>query len=185
MTVMSPKDIETEIIPIIEKNPGITLNGMFAFFKERLNGKFPPMYNVVKSLKDSKVIKVDDKKKNTGHYLAAVEIANVGTSVPRTPSLKRSSETDSSDSSVVFNARVSRVRVDTNKRYALEKNEGVGWKLIDSNDVEEPIKRLYEQCVRMVPLRYRVRDTQDDSIIIERKEVATHQELTDLINEPA
>jgi hypothetical protein len=174
---MSPKDIENELLPIIEKNPGITLNGMFAYFKDRLNGKFPPMYNVVKALKDARTIKVDDKKKNTGHYLADVVISNEGAAKP---AVTRTSNTPG-DSSASFSTRVSRNRVD-DKRYKLEKNEGAGWKAIDSNDIVEPITRLYEQCIRMVPLRYRVRDTQDDSIVIERKETANFVELAELAN---
>ncbi len=176
---MSPKDIENELLPIIAKNPGITLNGMFAFFKERLNGKFPPMYNVVKALKDARTIKIDDKKKNTGHYMADVTITNEGASKPSVA--RQSSATGSNDSSAAFTTRVSRNRVD-DKRYKLEKNEGGGWKPIDSNDLVEPITNLYNQCVKLVPLRYRVRDTQDDSIVIERKETATFTELAELAN---
>lgn len=176
---MSPKDIENELLPIIAKNPGITLNGMFAFFKERLNGKFPPMYNVVKALKDARTIKIDDKKKNTGHYMADVTITNEGASKPSVA--RQSSATGSNDSSASFSTRVSRNRVD-DKRYKLEKNEGMGWKPIHSDDIEAPVMRLYEQCIRMIPLRYRVRDTQDDTIMIERKETATYTELAELAN---
>lgn len=174
---MSPKEIEDELLPIIEKNPGITLNGMFAYFKERLNGKFPPMYKVVMALRDSKKVKIDSKKKNTGHYLADVKIENEGVAKPPTPR----QPTTSGDSSATFTTRFTRNRVE-DKRYKLEKNEGAGWKPIDSNDLLEPIQTLYDQCIKMVPLRYRVRDTQDGVIIIERTEVATHSELTELSN---
>jgi hypothetical protein len=179
---MSPKDIETELLEIIAKTPGITLNGMFAFFTDRLNKKFAPMYKVVQTLRENKIIKIDAKKKNTGHYMADVVIADEGADKPKPPSLRRNvpgTSSDDGDSSVTFTKRYARNKVE-DKRFTLEKNEGLGWKTIHSDDIDTPVMRLYEQCIHMVPLRYRVQDTQTGETLIERKETATHEELTTL-----
>lgn len=162
---MEKKELREAVLEIIKTNPGVTLNGIFRHengagdqtIEEALCKKFPPMYNVVKELKQEGVIKIDGKKKNTGHYLADVDIPE---NVPKaTTSVKMGG------GSVTYE----RPKKKATKRFVLEKHENEEWRTVDENDIRGPIDTLFSHCVRLVPQPYRVRDQETNEILDERQ----------------
>lgn len=170
MTLMTPDEIKTAALDIIKNNPGYSLNQIFRHgdpsIETNLNKKFPPFHKVITELRTTGVIKVDDKKKSTGHYMADVPIENVGTA-PRPVAQK--GDGSAPGSSTEFTGRYRR-NVER-KRFVLEKNEGFGWKGVDSNEIEEPIMELYRNVCTMLPTRYRVMDTIEDKLMAEKTDL--------------
>jgi hypothetical protein len=160
---MEQSELRTKLLSVITEEPGVTLNGMFAHVKEELSGKFPPVYNTIKALRDDGTIKVDGKKKNTGHYLNDAEIPDT---VPKSTATVRQ---------ITGETPFFQKTKKATKRYVVEKNpeptivvDDSKWKLIDEDDISEPMKTLFDQCVRCVPQQYRMRDTTTGTILHER-----------------
>ena len=159
---MEANELREKVLEIVGKEPGVTLNGIFkVHLAEKLNNKFPPFYQCIKKLKAEGVVKVDGKKKNTGHYLSDVDIPD---NVPQPGSPPKGREKKNE-----FYRNPKKI----SSRYLLEKNEsGPGsenWRVVDSNDIADPVNKLFENCVRLVPgVHYRVRDSKEGGILHER-----------------
>lgn len=168
---MEASEIRETLLEEIGKDPGTTKNKLYYGHFEKTIGKFPPMYAVLRELIKEGKVKIDGKKKNTGHYLADVDIPE---GVPTSAPSHRRQTTNKSEN--YYHER----RRKAKQRFVLEKNEGhkvEDWRLVDENDIQEPIDTLFEQCVRLVPLHYRVRDTKENKTL--------HERIPDYKNRPA
>jgi hypothetical protein len=161
---MNKELLRAQLYDAIKTSPGITKNEMLDLVKDSYEGvNFSHVYLIVKKLIEDKLVKVDGKKKRTGHYLPDVDIPEDVPKPVTTPAGTTPQKFERNNKPT--------------KRFVLEKNESNTWRTVDENDICEPITNLFNQCVRLVPLHYRVRDLETDTIINERQPQRSVSEL--------
>lgn len=155
---MNKELLRVRLYELIKASPGITKNDMLDKVKDEFEGiNFSHVYLIVKKFIDDKIVKVDGKKKNTGHYLPDVDVPE-DVSTPLRPQKTEGEKTE-----------YTRPNKKPEKRFVLEKNESNMWRTVDESDISEPISNLFNQCIKLVPLHYRVRDIETDTILHERQ----------------
>ena len=155
---MNKELLRARLYGLIKETPGITKNDMLDKVKDEYTDiNFSHVYLIVKKLIEDKLVKVDGKKKNTGHYLPDAAVPDT---VPVAPQPYRQNGE---------RAEYVRPNKKPTKRYVLEKNESNTWRTVDESEISDPITNLFNQCVKLVPLHYRVRDVETDTIIHERR----------------
>lgn len=155
---MDKERLRVRLYKLIEGAPGITKNQMLDDVKEDFEGvNFSHVYLIVKKFIEDGVVKVDGKKKNTGHYMPNADIPE---------DLPKATVSPKKDGGQVAYERPIKKAT---KRFVLEKNENNNWRIVDENDIREPIDNLFGQCVRLIPLHYRIRDQHTGDILNERE----------------
>jgi hypothetical protein len=154
--------IREKLLEAIAEKPGSTKNELYYGHFEKEIGKFAPMYNVLRKLIDEGEIKVDGKKKNTGHYLKDAEIPE---DVP-----KATSQPKSKASGAVHPFRKGKK---AEGRFVVEKNEGQqdgspNWKYSSDFKVKEASIEYMKNVSEIVPLDFRIRDQENNEVIDEK-----------------
>jgi len=155
---MNKELLRVRLYELIKSNPGITKNEMLDKVKDEFDGaNFSHVYLIVKKFIEDRIVKVDGRKKNTGHYMPDVDIPE------DIPTTSQTSKQNGEKQEYI------RPNKQPEKRFVLEKNESNVWRTVDENDISDPIENLFNQCVKLVPLHYRVRDVETDTILHERQ----------------
>jgi|GEM_PF-6147042 len=159
---MEEESIRKKLLEMLGEKPGSTKNELYYGYFENQGLKFPKMYTSLRSLIEEGKVKIDGKKKNTGHYLADAEIPD---NVP-----KASSQPKSKESGATHPFRKGQK---IKGRFVVEKDEGAQdgsscWKYSYDSNVKEVSVEFLENVSKLVPLTFRVRDQETNEIIDER-----------------